>query len=212
MVKPGFHRCSLMVKVLCVWYYSWSGGSIFEPRFCKKHDFHKFSVFVKRHILQSKKVFLWWEGYTLSNTCMVKKSLGSIDRFPDGKNFMCMVLFLVRREHLWTQVLQKTWFSQILSFRKEAHFAVKKKSSSREGYTLSNTCMVKPRFHRCSLMVKVLCVWYYSWSGGSIFEPRFCKKHDFHKFSVFIKRHILRSKKVFLPRGLYLIQHLYGEA
>ena len=141
MVKPRFHRCSLMVKVLCVWYYSWSGGSIFEPRFCKKHDFHKFSVFVKRHILRSKK-----------------------------------------------------------------------KSSSREGYTLSNTCMVKPRFHRCSLMVKVLCVWYYSWSGGSIFEPRFCKKHDFHKFSVFVKRHILWSKKVFLPRGLYLIQHLYGEA
>ena len=161
--------------------------------------------------------------------------------FPDGKSFMCMVLFLVRREHLWTQVLQKTRFSQILSFRKEAHFAVKKslplwtqvlqnhdfhkfsvfvkrhilwskKSSSWEGYTLSNTCMVKPRFHRCSLMVKVLCVWYYSWSGGSIFEPRFCKKHDFHKFSVFVKRHILRSKKVFLSRGLYLIQHLYGEA
>ena len=140
MVKPRLHRCSLMVKILCVWYYSWSGGSIFEPRFCKKHDFHKFSVFVKRYILRSKK------------------------------------------------------------------------SSSQEGYTLSNTCMVKPRFHRCSLMVKVLCVWYYSWSGGSIFEPRFCKKHDFHKFSVFVKRHILRSKKVFLPRGLYLIQHLYGEA
>ena len=74
-----------MVKVLCVWYYSWSGGSIFEPRFCKK-----------------------------------------------------------------------TQFSQILSFRKEAHFAVKKKSSSQEGYTLSNTCMVKPSFYRCSLMVKVL--------------------------------------------------------
>ena len=124
MVKPRFHRCSLMVKVLCVWYYSWTGGSIFEPRFCKKHR-----------------------------------------------------------------------FSQILSFHKEAHLVVKKKSSSWEGYTLPNTCMVKPSFHRCSLMVKVLCVWYYSWSGGSIFEPRFCKKHDFHKFSVFVKRHICGQKK-----------------
>ena len=123
MVKPSFHRCSLMVKVLCVWYNSWSGGSIFEPRFCKKHDFHKFSVFVKRHICGQKK------------------------------------------------------------------------SSSQEGYTLSTTSIMMPRFHRCSLMVKVLCVWYYSWSGGSIFEPRFCTNHDFHKFSVFLKRHILQSKK-----------------
>ena len=139
-MKPRFHRCSLMVKVLCVWYYSWSGGSIFEPRFCKKHDFHKFSVFVKRHILRSKEVFL------LRGLYLIQQLYGEAS------------------------------------------------------------------FHRCSLMVKVLCVWYYSWSGGSIFEPRFCKKHDFHKFSVFVKRHILRSKKVFLPRGLYLIQHLYGEA
>ena len=200
--------------------------------------------------------------------------------FTDGKSFMCMELFLVRREHLWTQVLQKTWFSQILSFCKEAHFAVKK-SSSQEGYTLSNTSMMMSMFHRCSLMVNVLCVWYCSWTGGNIFEPRFCKetqfsqilsfrkeanimvkkslplervipyptlvwwslcsidvpwwykfyvygtilgqegaslnpgfakKHDFHKFTVFIKRHILQSKKVFLSRGLYLIQYLYGEA
>ena len=131
MVKPSFHRCSLMVKVLCVWYYSWSGGSIFEPMFCKKHNFHKFSVFIKRHI-----------------------------------------------------------------------FAVKKSLPPKRVIPYPITCMVKPRFHRCSLMVKVLCVWYYSWSGGSIFEPMFCKKHDFHKFSVFVKRHILQSKKVFLPRGL----------
>ena len=141
MVKPRFSRCFMMVKVLCVWYYSWSGGSIFEPRFCKKHNFHKFSVFVKRHILQS------------NNVCTPKRVIP------------CPTL-----------------------------------------------CMVRPRFHRCSLMVKVLCVWYYSWSGGSIFEPRFCKKHDYHKCSIFVKRHILRSKKVFLLRGLYLIQHLYGEA
>ena len=110
-------------KSFTVWYYSWSGGSIFEPRFCKKHDFHKFAVFIKRHILQSKNFF-----------------------FSRG-------LYLT--QHLYG----------------------------------------KPRFHRCSLMVTVLCVWYYSWSGGSIFEPRFCRKHNFYKFSVFIKRHFLRSKK-----------------
>ena len=152
MLNPRFHRCSLMVKVLCVWYYSWSGGSIFEPRFCKKQRFSQILSFR-----------------------MVKRFHRHI-----------MVLFLVRREHLW---------KSLPPFCGE------------EGYTLSNTCMVKPRFHRCSLMVKVLCVWYYSWSGGSIFEPRFCKKHNFHKFSVFVKRYILRSKKVFLPKGLYLIQH-----
>ena len=134
MVKPRFHRCSLMVKVLCVWYYSWSGGSIFEPRFwfCKKHDFHKFSVFIKRHILFCKK---------------------------HGQ----------------------------------------KKSSSWEGYTLSNTCMVKPRFHRCSLMVKVLCVWYYSWSGGSIFEPRFCKKTRFSQILSFRKEVHFAVKKSLPP-------------
>ena len=115
--------------------------------------------------------------------------------FPDGKRFMCMVLFLVRREHLWTQVFQKTRFSQIINFLKEAHLGVKKKPSSQEGYTLSNTSMVKPRFYRCSLMVKVLCVWYYSWSGkGVSLNPGFVKNTIFHKFSVFVKRHILRSK------------------
>ena len=128
MVKPRFHRCSLMVKVLCVWYYSWTGGSIFEPRFCKKHDFHKFSVFIKRHILQSKN------------------------------------------------------------------------SSSWEGYTLPNTCMVQPRFHRCSLMVTVLCVWYYPWSGGSIFETRFCKKTWFSQILSFHKEAHLTIKKS-LPLG-----------
>ena len=133
MVKARFYRCSLMVKVLCVWYYSWSGGSIFYPRFCKK-----------------------------------------------------------------------TRFSQILSFCKKEHIMVTKSLPLEEGYTLSNTCMVKPSFHRCSLMVKVLCVLYYSWTGGSIFEPRFCKKHDFHKFSVFIKRHILWSKKSSSQEGYTL--------
>ena len=114
--------------------------------------------------------------------------------FPDGNSFMCMVLFLVRREHLWTQVLQKNTIFTNSQFSWRGTSCSQKTSSSQESYTLPNTCMVKPRFHRCSLMVKVLCVWYYSWTGGSIFEPRFCKKHDFHKFSVFIKRHILQSK------------------
>ena len=140
MVKPRFHRCSLMVKVLCVWYYSWSGGSIFEPMFCKKHDFHKFSVFVRGPSCSQKSLPL---ERVIPYPTLVWRRLVSID-VHDGRSFMCMVLFLVRREHLWTQVLQK--------------------------------------------------------------------KHDFHKFSVFVKRQISWSKNVFLLRGLYLVQHLYGEA
>ena len=124
MVKPRFHRCFMIVKVLCVWYYSWSGGSIFEPRFCKKHDFHKFSVFVKRHILQSKKVFL--PERVIPYPTLVWWSLGSID-------VLMMVKVLCVWYYSWLggsifepRFCKKTWFSQILSFRKEAHFAVKK--------------------------------------------------------------------------------------
>ena len=47
--------------------------------------------------------------------------------------------------------------------------------------------------------VKVLCVLYYSWSGGSIFEPRFCKKHDFHKSLSFCKEAHFVVKKSLPP-------------
>ena len=125
--------------------------------------------------------------------------------FPDGKSFMCMVLFLVRREHLWTQVLQKTRFSQILSFRKEAHLAVKKSLPLERVIPYPTLVWWSLVFHRCSLMVKVLCVWYYSWSGGSIFEPRFCKKTWFSQILSFSKEaHILQSKKSSSQQGYTL--------
>ena len=170
MVKARFYRCSLMVKVLCVWYYSWSGGSIFEPRFCKKHDFHKFSVFVKRHILRSKKSSSQ-DGYTLSNTCMVKPRF---NRCSLMVNVLCVWYYSWSGGNIFEPRFSKKQDFHKLSIFLKRHILGWKKPSSQEGYTLSNTCMVKPRFYRCSLMVKVLCVWYYSWSGGSIFEPRFC--------------------------------------
>ena len=72
-------------------------GASLNPGFAKKHDFHKFSVFVKRHILRLKNSSSR-EGYTLSNTCMVKPRFHRCSLMV--KVFMCMVLFLVRREHL----------------------------------------------------------------------------------------------------------------
>ena len=110
-------------------------GASLNPGFAKKHDFHKFSVFVKRHILQSKKSSSW-EGYTLSNTCMVKPRLHRCSLMV--KVLCILVLFLVRREHLWTQVLQKTRFSQILSFHKEAYLAAKKVFLSRGLYLIQH--------------------------------------------------------------------------
>ena len=47
---------------------------------------------------------------------------------------------------------------------------------------------------------------------GASLNPGFAKKHNFHKFSVFVNKHILQSNNVFLSRELYLTQYLYGEA
>ena len=47
---------------------------------------------------------------------------------------------------------------------------------------------------------------------GASLNPGFAKNTIFTNSQFFVKRHILQSKKVFLPRGLHIKYHLYGEA
>ena len=130
--------------------------------------------FVGRHILQSKKSSSP-EGYTLSNTCMVKSQFHRCSLI--GKRFNVYGnIFGQQGASLNPGFAKKHDFHKFSVFIKR-HILWSKKSSSPEGYTLSNTCMVKSQVRQhVPLMVKVLCVLYHSWSGGSIFEPRFCKK------------------------------------